>query len=60
MQSELRVMTQSRMIPLKNQSALPGSAARRGHCLRCGGGSPSHIPSTVSRRHTDGSGGPAS
>lgn len=43
------------MTPLKDRSAVSRlSPARRGHCLRCGGGFPSHIPSRGFRRHTDG------
>ena len=35
----------------------PALPARRGRCLRCADGLPSHIPSSGSRRHADGSGG---
>lgn len=57
-QSQLRVKTQSGMIPLRGPSALARfSPARRGDCLRCGRVFPSHVPSSGSRRHTEGFGG---
>lgn len=48
------VSSRGRRSPTCSGTTLPG---RRGHCLRCGGGSPSHVPGGASGRHTEGSGG---